>query len=194
VTDDHAHEHEHHHFASYEEAVEEMREQARHYYLHEFDWRGQPPPDGWQGPRWYPADERWRVPARLDRDAPGSGDGVTLPTSTGQLRDMTVAGQLVFDVDGREQRLTAYLTHGPDGEHALFVPFRDATSGGETYGAGRYLDVPYDPEGDSFELDFNLCYSPSCAYSPAYDCPYPPPGNRLDVHVRAGEMNPFDDH
>jgi uncharacterized protein len=186
---EHAH---HHHFASYEEALAEMREVARHFYLHEFDWRGQPPPDDWPGPRWFPPSEEWRVDAQLDRDAPGTGDGVTLPTSTGQLRDMTVAGQLVFEVDGREQRLTAYLTHGHDEEQALFVPFRDATSGSETYGAGRYLDVPYDESAEWFGLDFNLAYSPSCAYSPAYDCPFPPPGNTLDVPVRAGEANPFD--
>lgn len=191
---EHQHEHEHHqHFASYEDELAAMREAASHYYRHGFDWRGQEPPPDWAGPRWYPPAGEWRRQARLDRSAAGTGQHVTLPTSTGQLRDMVVAGQLTFDVDGREHRLTAYRPHSHPGEpESLFVPFRDATSGTETYGSGRYIDLPYYDDEDTYELDFNLAYSPSCAYSPTYDCPFPPPGNRLDVPVRAGEMNPFD--
>ncbi len=189
---EHEHDHDHQHQLSWADELEQLREYARHYYQHEFDWRGQAPPADWTGPRWYPPAEDWRVEAWLDRSAPGSGDSVTLPTSTGQLRQMTNAGQLVFDADGREHRLTAYRTHGHEHQPSLFVPFRDATSGSETYGSGRYVDLPYDDDEDRYELDFNLAYSPSCAYSPTYDCPFPPPGNRLDVPVRAGEMNPFD--
>ena len=70
------------------------------------------------------------------------------------------------------------------------MPFRDATSGVETYGAGRYVEVPYEPDEDPLELDFNYAYNPSCVFSPAYDCPYPPPGNRLSVAVKAGEALP----
>jgi uncharacterized protein (DUF1684 family) len=105
---------------------------------------------------------------------------------------MEVGGQLVFDVDGAEHRLTAFLSRDAEGYEVLFVPFRDATSGKETYGAGRYVEVDYDAEADSLELDFNVAYNPSCVYSPAYDCPYPPPQNRLSVPVRAGEMLPYD--
>ena len=105
---------------------------------------------------------------------------------------MTVAGQLVFaGADGSEQRLTAYRTHSHGEDEMLFLPFRDATSGTETYGAGRYLDLPYSG-GDEYELDFNYAYNPSCAFSPAYDCPFPPPGNKLSLPVRAGEMVPFE--
>lgn len=189
----HDDEHEHGHRLSWQDELEAMRHEARHYYLHAFDWRGHPPPDDWHGPRYFPPAPEWRLLARLDRSGPGTGDRVTLPTSTGQMRDMTVAGQLVFPVDGREHRLTAYLTHGHDHHPSLFVPFRDATSGSETYGSGRYIDLSHDEDAEDYELDFNLAYSPSCAYSPTYDCPFPPPGNRLDVPVRAGEMNPFDD-
>lgn len=186
------HEHEHSHHADWRDELEALRRDARHYYLHEFDWRGQEPPPDWAGPRFFPPAPEWRLMARLDRAAPGTGAAITLPTSTGQLREMVVAGQLVFEVDGGERRLSAYVTHSHGGEHSLFVPFRDTTSGSETYGAGRYVDLPYDDEIDDYELDFNFAYSPSCAYSPAYDCPFPPPGNRLDVAVRAGEMIPFE--
>ena len=161
---------------------------------HRFDWRGEPPPDGWRGPRFFEPDPGWRIVGRLDRDAPGTGDQVQLATSTGKLRDMEVAGQLVFDAPGAgERRLTAYRSVPADEDEPLFVPFQDATSGSQTYGSGRYLDVPIEDDGTA-ALDFNDAYNPSCAYSPKYDCPYPPRDNRLDVPVPAGEMVPFEDH
>ena len=75
----------------------------------------------------------------------------------------------------------------------MFLPFRDATAGRETYGAGRYLldtvkgsDLGAGPDG-RLVLDFNFAYNPSCAYDPRWACPLAPPPNRLDVEVRAGE-------
>ena len=101
---------------------------------------------------------------------------------------MENAGQLVFEVDGQEQRLSAFLPRVMDAEPVLFVPFRDATSGVDTYGAGRYVDVPYDADENWHELDFNYAYNPSCAYDPAWTCPLAPPGNTLAVPVQAGEL------
>lgn len=76
----------------------------------------------------------------------------------------------------------------------LFLPFRDATNGTETYGAGRYLldaaksaDLGGDMERGTLILDFNFAYHPSCAFDPRWSCPLAPPENRLDVAVRAGE-------
>jgi uncharacterized protein len=188
---EHEHEHEHEHRHDWRADLLGLRDAASHYYRHQFDFHGQPPPEGWTGPRYYAPSADWRLAARLDRDAPGVGQAVQLATSTGQLREMAIAGQLVFESGGEEHRLTAYLSHDAQGLATLFVPFRDATSGNETYGAGRYLEVPYEPDDDQFELDFNYAYNPSCAYSPAYDCPYPPPGNRLPIAVMAGEKVPF---
>lgn len=189
--DEHDHDHEHDHALSWGDELAQLRESARHYYEHQFDWKGHGPPEGFDGPRWYGADEEWRLEARLDRTAAGAGELVELATSTGQLREMTNAGQLVFDVEGAEHRLTAFVTRDGQGYDVLFVPFRDATSGTETYGAGRYVEAGYDPDDDEVELDFNYAYNPSCVFSPAYDCPYPPPANRLSVSVRAGEMLPL---
>jgi uncharacterized protein (DUF1684 family) len=93
------------------------------------------------------------------------------------------------------------------GEHALelywltaygggvFVPFRDLTSGAETYGGGRYvLDTvkgsDLGSEGDRLVLDFNFAYNPSCSYDPRWVCPLSPPANRLPVAIRAGERMP----
>lgn len=76
----------------------------------------------------------------------------------------------------------------------LFLPFRDATSGGETYGAGRYLldtikgaDLGGDPARGELLLDFNLAYHPSCAYDPRWNCPLAPRENWLSVAVPVGE-------
>jgi uncharacterized protein (DUF1684 family) len=167
--------------------LEEAREETIDYFLNQFSWRGTPMPEGFEGPKYYPPDERWRVEARLDRDAPGTGTHLELPTSIGDLREFEVYGDLVFTVDGEEHRLTAFRSVPPQPEQdELFVPFKDATSGKETYGAGRYLDL-HRHEGDRYILDFNAAYNPLCAYSPRYNCPYPPPQNHLKVPVEAGE-------
>jgi uncharacterized protein (DUF1684 family) len=67
-------------------------------------------------------------------------------------------------------------------------PFADATSGTETYGAGRYLELEHHG-GSRFHVDFNLIYNPWCAYSPDYSCPLPPKKNRLLVPIHAGEKD-----
>jgi uncharacterized protein (DUF1684 family) len=76
----------------------------------------------------------------------------------------------------------------------LFLPFRDATNGTETYGAGRYLldtaksaDLGGGSEPGSLVLDFNFAFHPSCAFDPKWSCPLAPPENRVDVRIEAGE-------
>jgi uncharacterized protein (DUF1684 family) len=108
-----------------------------------------------------------------------------IPTTDGQLRPAERAGVLRFDVDGTEATLTAYRFAG-DRAGRLFVPFLDGTTGTETYGAGRYLDL--DPEDDgTYVIDFNLAYHPSCVYDPRFSCPLTPAENRLPVRIEAGE-------
>jgi hypothetical protein len=104
---------------------------------------------------------------------------------------MHVAGDLVFEVGGKQHRLTAFVSER-DGYEVLFVPFRDATSGHETYGAGRYVEAPFDSEAadDPVELDFNYAYNPSCAYDARWSCPLSPSENRLAIAVPAGERLP----
>lgn len=87
--------------------------------------------------------------------------------------------------------LTLYWIGGYGG--GVFLPFKDATSGRETYGGGRYLvdtiksaDLGVTAEGRVI-LDFNFAYNPSCAYSDRWTCPLAPPENTLPVAVRAGE-------
>ncbi|HEY6014370.1 MAG TPA: DUF1684 domain-containing protein, partial [Candidatus Limnocylindrales bacterium] len=108
-----------------------------------------------------------------------------IPTSDGRLRPAHRAGILAFERGEERRMLTAYTFDGGDGE-SLFVPFLDATSGTETYGAGRYLDLEPEEDG-TYTLDFNLAYHPSCVYDPRYSCPLTPAENRLPVRIEAGE-------
>ena len=105
-----------------------------------------------------------------------------MPTSTGLMRDMEMVGTL-FTLKGQALPLGAFVEAGapPD---ALFVLFTDLTSGAETYQAGRYLELARNATG-IYIVDFNRAFHPHCYYNPSYDCPYPPPSNRLPF-VRAG--------
>src|SRR5512140_3880578 len=117
----------------WEQEILQGRAEARDYFLNEFSWRGASRPQGFDGPRYYPPDEKWRVQARLDRGVPTAGTHVHLQTSVGDLREFEVYGPLVFDVDGQEHRLTAYRAVPPHPDYdELFVPFKDGTTGKET--------------------------------------------------------------
>lgn len=112
---------------------------------------------------------------------------VTVQTSDGAERQYRRSAFVEFETPDGQVELTLYST---DGSHEFFVPFRDATAGEETYGAGRYLDIEPNADG-TVTIDFNLAYNPYCAYSDAYSCPLPPPGNWLNVAIRAGERSPI---
>ena len=132
---------------------------------------------------YFPIDPDYDVPASLEP----SDDPTILevPTSAGTPRKMRKAGTLVFSLKGQPLRITAYhdLTTPP---RHLSVMFSDLTSGTETYAAGRYLDLDQNATG-FYELDFNRAYNPYCYYNAGYECPYPPPENRLKIPIRAGE-------
>ena len=117
---------------------------------------------------------------------------VTFSSTRGKDQDFLRWGEFRFTIDGKECTLQAYKT--VPWESTLFVLFKDATSGRETYGAGRYLDLEpgrdRTPEG-TWVLDFNRAYNPWCAYSEDYACPLVPRDNWLDTAVRAGERYPY---
>ena len=115
---------------------------------------------------------------------------VEMQTSTGDVRQDRRWGRFQFTVDGEEAALTIYSDpHG----HDFFLPFKDATNGKETYGAGRYMDnqrPAIRPVSDTtVEIDFNFSYNPYCAYNTSYSCPLPPRENWLKVPIQAGEKN-----
>ncbi len=114
--------------------------------------------------------------------SPGDGTEIQVATSDGADRIYRRVGSVDFDLGGAAQTLHLYDT----GHTSLFLPFRDATSGKETYGAGRYLDIEPNDDG-TVTLDFNLAYSPFCAYSDGYSCALPPADNWMSVPIEAGE-------
>ena len=119
----------------------------------------------------------------LDETGPGVGDIVDVPTTDDKVKPFVRAGIVRFDVDGATVKLTVYR----DGERGgLFIPFRDATAGEETYEIGRYLEPQSRPDG-TLDIDFNYSYNPFCAYGDGWSCPIPPEENRLRVAIRAGE-------
>ena len=120
------------------------------------------------------------IHATIDR-AVDSGE-VRMGTSSGEEQVYHRYGLVRFHVDDQQAQLVLYASEDSD---ELFVPFRDATSGHETYGAGRYLEV--EPHGDHVTIDFNYAYNPNCAYDSAWSCPLPPTENWLKVPIRAGE-------
>ncbi|WP_200939760.1 DUF1684 domain-containing protein [Deinococcus sp. Leaf326] len=146
-----------------------------------------------QGLSYYAPDETWALGAPLEAPSAQDAGEVTLETSTGQPRQMALAGRVRLPLPGGEQLLSVFAPLGEQDPARVFIPFRDATSGPETYGAGRYLDAPVSrgPGGEALvQLDFNLAYHPYCAYGDGWTCPLPPAGNRLGVAVRAGERLP----
>jgi uncharacterized protein len=130
---------------------------------------------------YFPIDPEYHVLAALKPAAEQST--LMMPTSTGQLRKMIRLGTLEFTLKGQPMSLLAF-TEGD--VNRLFVPFSDLTSGTETYAAGRFLDLDRTGTG-VYELDFNQAYIPYCYYNASYECPYPPPENRLKVPIHAGE-------
>lgn len=138
-----------------------------------------------RGLAYYPVEPGYRYTVKLQ--AYPEQERLRMTTSTGTEQEYVRYGYLEFPVGGKTARLNAYRpAHSRGGHESLFIPFRDATSVKETYGAGRYLDLEVTPTG-IYDLDFNRAYNPYCAYSDDYVCPMPPTENWLTVPIRAGE-------
>jgi len=135
---------------------------------------------------YYPPNPALRFEVKLNRyPVPQQ---VRIGTNTGEVRTGIRYGYFEFKVESQNCRLQAYRLDDSPTESGpyLFVPFRDATSGSETYPAGRYIDLKENTTG-IYDLDFNRAYNPSCAYRSDFSCPVPPEENRLAVPIRAGE-------
>jgi len=118
-------------------------------------------------------------------DVPRSGEGPQMPFER--------IGWVSFAVDGSPARLSVFWLNEYAG--GIFIPFRDTTSGKETYGGGRYLwdsakGADLGADEDELILDFNYAYHPSCVYDPAWSCPLAPQENWLPLPILAGERLP----
>jgi uncharacterized protein (DUF1684 family) len=136
---------------------------------------------GFAGIDYFEIDPAWRFEARFEAHPPGRT--IDIVNVLDMLEPMKNPGVVVFEKDGREYRLEALDDTG-DGQ--LFLIFADRTNGKLTYGPGRFLYAPPPVDGHTI-VDFNRAYNPPCAFTPYSTCPLPPPENRLDLVVEAGE-------
>jgi uncharacterized protein len=144
--------------------------------------------------RFYPANEAFKLQCRFQ---PSTDTSVVIMKTSGKKipeKSFVRYGKIYFTIHDTALELTVYrskaLENNPQYGRYLFIPFTDGTTGDETYGSGRYIDImTTDIKNDLVEIDFNKAYNPYCAYSTGYNCPIPPRENRLTIAVKAGEKN-----
>jgi uncharacterized protein (DUF1684 family) len=134
------------------------------------------------GLQYFPVRADWHIQARFEPYNPEHR--IPIVNILGMEQEMISPGALVFEREGRTWRLDAIREAG---DEDLFVMFSDATSGKQTYGAGRFMYVEL-PQGDRVDVDFNEAFNPPCAFTDFATCPLPPQQNRLDLTVDAGEL------
>jgi uncharacterized protein len=145
--------------------------------------------EGFAGLPFFDYDPAARILAPLEDAEPRTYE---IATSGDGSYSFTRFAVLRFQLGGEPCELEVYWLESYGG--GIFLPFRDATSGAETYGAGRYLldtvkGADLGTADGDLVIDFNFAYNPSCSYDPQWVCPLAPPPNRLAVEVRAGERH-----
>jgi len=130
---------------------------------------------------YWTADPGWNVAGRFVPHP--AGKTIAIANIIGTVDQVPNPGAVDFQHDGKTYRIEA-LDEGGD---ELFLVFADRTNGHGSYGAGRFLDVPKPDANGKVMLDFNHSYSPPCAFTAFATCPLPPPENRLDLAITAGE-------
>jgi len=164
--------------------LSEFRRAKDHFMEHEHD---SPLTDeqtqSFQGLSYYDEDPTLRFEIDLERYE--AEEVIEMQTSTGDVASYLRWGKVSFGVDGEPAQLTVYKATAESG---YFLPFADGTSGDETYGSGRYLDLHELADGRLL-VDFNYAYNPYCAYNERWSCPLTPFQNRLRVPIRAGEKS-----
>jgi hypothetical protein len=161
------------------------RERRDEYYAH--DAESPIDPDDrvtFEGLRYFPERPDLVFDVPIDTSGPDVGEHVEFQTSDGQIKHYIRAGRIHAAVDGNPITLTVFK----DVERGrYFLPFRDGTSGQESYAGGRYLDPRQKPDGNLI-VDFNFAYNPYCAYSEGWSCPIPPFENVIKTRIEAGEQ------
>jgi uncharacterized protein len=147
--------------------------------------------DAFTGLKYFDADPKLRIVASLTEIT--DRKPIVLKTNDGKEEHYVDYAYAEFDFGGFHNKLLILesMDIGPL-KGKLLLAFGDETSAGETYGAGRYLDVAKVPGSQTILLDFNKAYNPYCAYSDKFTCPLPPAENLLQIPVKAGEKNYHD--
>ncbi|WP_238804394.1 DUF1684 domain-containing protein [Emticicia aquatica] len=165
---------------SYAETVQKQRDVFLHNLMDEKDSPIASLKD-FSGIKYFDADTKFIVNA--DFQAINSSEqGMILMTDSTQS-EIKKAGKAIFSINGKTFTVSLF----DEGEKFL-LPFRDLTSGKETYGGGRFINIPKDKLIDNtIEIDFNSAHNFYCAYNESYICPIPPKENFIDAEINAGE-------
>ncbi len=141
-----------------------------------------------KGHEFFPINLKYTVKARIS--VTPSATFFNMQTSTSQPREHRIYGTAAFTIDGINYELPLYQSKSlmltEKYKDYLFLPFTDLTNGGQTYSAGRYIDLSIPKEGNEIVIDFNQAYNPYCAYSDKFSCPIVPRENDLNVAILAG--------
>jgi len=143
-----------------------------------------------EGLAYFEPDPQFRVPARVR--VYGNPNPIELDVTAGAPIRYLRSVIFEFELRGERIQMAGYRQESAE-NRTIFIPFRDKTTGQQTYHRGRYMEMEPDTElinGDVVTLDFNLAYNPFCAYTETFACPLPPEENWLEVVVPAGEKNP----
>ena len=140
-----------------------------------------------KGLEFFPIDKAFIVEAKFIKSK--NEKSFEMKTTTDRTPLYVKYGEISFTINGENFKLNVYqnleLMKRPGFKKHLFLPFSDLTSGDETYGGGRYIDLEI-PKGKTITIDFNQAYNPYCAYNPKYSCPLVPAENELLINVNAG--------
>ena len=142
--------------------------------------------------RFFPVNKKYLVTASFSKT--NDSKGFVMKTSGTKTSKFFRYGIINFFIDKKPYHLTVYqsedLQNKKQYKNYLFIPFTDLTSGNESYGGGKYIDITTeDIKENKIVIDFNKAYNPYCAYTTGYNCPIPPRENFLLVAIKAGEMN-----
>ncbi len=134
----------------------------------------------------YPINIDYRIRAKMvpaeDRRV------VEIPMTDGTIEKYIKHSYAEFELKGEKQRLLLLQAVSEVDKRNFFLAYADETSGVDTYGGGRYLNLRQDGKS-SVLIDFNLAYNPYCAYNPDYACPLPPKENIMNIAIEAGEKD-----
>jgi uncharacterized protein (DUF1684 family) len=133
---------------------------------------------GFRGLEYFPPDAAWKMAGSYEPTEPRK---VPVPSSAGIESSYTMLGVVALSVGDSDYRLTVL----DDGDGGAFIPFRDGTSGIETYAGGRYVGIDTDAVGEVI-VDFNTAQNPWCVYDEEFTCPLPSAENWVAEPIPAG--------
>jgi uncharacterized protein (DUF1684 family) len=138
-----------------------------------------------KGLNYYPYSANWVIPFEIERNE--KVQRISLQMTDGSTDSLLVFGKAHGELSGMHVDLLVYQHDSGD----FFIPFKDKTAPTETYGGGRYLELPLTKLKDNqLTIDFNEAFFPYCAYNKTFACPIPPKENQLEIRIPAGEKNP----